>query len=82
MQWVCSCLTVSPVLCMMLRSDIKFLVLDEADQMLDIGFKDAIEEILAAVTGPHQTLLYSATIPEWVNKTARTHMKPDKVRHA
>lgn len=54
-------------------------MLDEADQMLDIGFKDAIEEILAAVTSPHQTLLYSATIPEWVNKTARTHMKPDKV---
>jgi ATP-dependent RNA helicase DDX21 len=58
---------------------LEYLVLDEADQMLDIGFKDAIEAVLRAITHPHQTLLYSATVPDWVRNTAQAHMRADKV---
>jgi superfamily II DNA/RNA helicase len=42
---------------------VRQVVLDEADQMLDIGFRPAVETILQAVPEPRQTLLLSATMP-------------------
>ncbi|SFS17272.1 ATP-independent RNA helicase DbpA [Dyella sp. OK004] len=43
---------------------IKILVLDEADRMLDMGFSEAIEDIVSRIAKHHQTLLFSATYPD------------------
>jgi ATP-dependent RNA helicase DeaD len=55
-------------------ADIYHVVLDEADRMLDIGFRPDIERILKRVPDPHQTLLLSATISPEVRKLARRYM--------
>ena len=47
---------------------LRMCVLDEADQMLDIGFAPDIEEILTTTPGTRQMALFSATIPDWVAK--------------
>ncbi len=54
--------------------DIMHVVLDEADRMLDIGFRPDIERILRRVPDPHQTLLLSATISEDIRKLAQRYM--------
>jgi ATP-dependent RNA helicase DeaD len=54
--------------------DIFHVVLDEADRMLDIGFRPDIERILRKVPTPHQTLLLSATISPEVRKLAHRYM--------
>jgi len=54
--------------------DILHVVLDEADRMLDIGFRPDIERILRKIPDPHQTLLLSATIGPDVQKLARRYM--------
>jgi ATP-dependent RNA helicase DeaD len=54
--------------------DVVHAVLDEADRMLDIGFRPDIERILRRVPDPHQTLLLSATISPDVRKLARRYM--------
>ncbi len=43
---------------------IKVLVLDEADRMLDMGFEEAIDDIVKRISKHHQTLLFSATYPD------------------
>jgi ATP-dependent RNA helicase DeaD len=50
------------------------VVLDEADRMLDIGFRPDIERILRKVPNPHQTMLLSATISADVRKLAQRYM--------
>jgi len=55
-------------------SDVYHVVLDEADRMLDIGFRDDIERILRRVPDPHQTLLLSATLSEEILFLSRKHM--------
>ena len=54
---------------------VKMVVLDEADQMLDVGFQPAVEAILEAVPLPRQTLLLSATMPVGLRKLAEKYLK-------
>jgi ATP-dependent RNA helicase RhlE len=51
-------------------SGIELLVLDEADRMMDMGFWPDVRRIIAAITGAHQTLLFSATMPDEVMRLA------------
>lgn len=55
-------------------SQIRFLVLDEADTMLDMGFIDDIEFIMSKTPRGKQTLLFSATMPDRVMSVAKRHM--------
>ena len=55
-------------------SEIKYVVLDEADEMLDMGFQEEINEILKETPKTKNTLLFSATMPAQVEKIARGYM--------
>ena len=54
---------------------VRFLVLDEADEMLDRGFAHDVDAILNRTPSSRQTALLSATMPHWVAKTATKHMQ-------
>ncbi|MBP2033657.1 ATP-dependent RNA helicase DeaD [Clostridium algifaecis] len=58
-------------------SKIQFLIIDEADEMLDMGFIDDIEDIIKKVNSDRQTLLFSATMPDQINKLASKYMSKD-----
>ncbi len=58
---------------------IRLVVLDEADEMLDMGFADDIESILQTIAQPHQTVLFSATMPSRINSIAKRY-QTDPVR--
>jgi ATP-dependent RNA helicase DeaD len=55
-------------------SQIKWLVLDEADEMLNMGFKDELDRILEETPKEKQTLLFSATFPQEVHNIAKNYM--------
>jgi len=57
--------------------DIQFLILDEADEMLNMGFIDDMEEIIKNTNPDRQTLLFSATMPDQIKKLATRYMKKD-----
>ena len=59
--------------------DVQTLVLDEADEMLNMGFIDDINAILENVPETRQTLLFSATMPPAIRKIAETFMKNPEV---
>jgi len=60
---------------------VTYLVLDEADQMLDQGFAPDVERILAQTNTDRQTALFSATTPDWVMKVSNKHLRnPEVVR--
>ena len=56
-------------------SALKVVVLDEADEMLDMGFRDELEEILDATPAERRTLLFSATMPKPIVNLARRYQR-------
>jgi ATP-dependent RNA helicase DeaD len=56
-------------------SELKFLVLDEADEMLRMGFIDDVEKVLQATPPQRQVALFSATMPAPIRKIAQQHLK-------
>jgi len=61
-------------------NDIQWMVLDEADEMLNMGFKDDLDFILAETPPTRQTLLFSATMPPEIAAIAKNYMNnPEEV---
>lgn len=56
-------------------SDVSLIVLDEADEMLDMGFRDDIETILKEIPEERQTMLFSATMPKPILDIAKKYQK-------
>ncbi|KAJ6844270.1 DEAD-box ATP-dependent RNA helicase 3, chloroplastic-like [Iris pallida] len=54
--------------------EVEYLVLDEADQMLAVGFEEDVEIILEKLPTKRQSMLFSATMPSWVKKLARKYL--------
>ncbi|MGR3219346.1 MAG: DEAD/DEAH box helicase [Candidatus Anammoxibacter sp.] len=58
---------------------LKYVILDEADELLKVGFLENIEFILSCILNKHQTLLFSATMPDDIKKLA--HDRMDNPQH-
>ena len=56
--------------------ELRFMVLDEADEMLDMGFIEDIEKILAETPAEKRTLMFSATMPREIREIAVKYMRP------
>ncbi len=56
-------------------NQVRYLVLDEADEMLDRGFARDVERILAATPRERQTALFSATTPAWVHEVSAKYLR-------
>ncbi|CAI9754470.1 unnamed protein product [Fraxinus pennsylvanica] len=56
-------------------TEVQFVVLDEADQMLNVGFADDVETILGYMKQKHQTMMFSATMPNWIIKLTQKFLK-------
>ena len=58
---------------------VAFVVLDEADEMLNMGFLDEVESILEQTPPERRTLLFSATMPDRIKEIAKNHMKAHEI---
>ena len=58
---------------------LKYLVLDEADEMLNMGFIDDVEEIMSHTGGEQQILLFSATMPQRIIELSRNYMRQTEI---
>lgn len=58
--------------------NVKYVVLDEADEMLNMGFTESIDEILSKVPENRSMLLFSATMPKEISKITRKYMQEPK----
>ncbi len=62
-------------------SEVNMLVLDEADQMLQMGFQEDVEYVMGHLANERVTALFSATMPTWVNQLTKKYMKdPQRVQ--
>ncbi|WP_373357033.1 DEAD/DEAH box helicase [Pseudoroseicyclus sp. CXY001] len=59
-------------------SEVRHLVLDEADQMLDLGFIHALRRIAGALGTPRQTMLFSATMPKQIEELSQAYLTNPK----
>jgi ATP-dependent RNA helicase DeaD len=59
----------------LILKDVKFLVLDEADEMLEMGFLDEVEAIIKETPDTRQTALFSATLPKIIRTIASKYMR-------
>lgn len=57
--------------------DLKYLVLDEADEMINMGFKSEIDQILESCTGDITSMLFTATMPNDVKQIIREYLQPN-----
>ncbi|CAN1354128.1 DEAD-box ATP-dependent RNA helicase 5 [Linum perenne] len=60
--------------------EVSFVVLDEADRMLDMGFRQEVQAILSTTASARQMIMFSATWPLDVHKLAEEHMDPNPVK--
>ena len=63
----------------LLLDQVSYVVLDEADEMLNMGFIDEVEDILKHTNPARRTLLFSATMPDRIVSIAKNHMREYKV---
>uniref|UniRef100_A0A2P2M1J4 DEAD-box ATP-dependent RNA helicase 53 n=1 Tax=Rhizophora mucronata TaxID=61149 RepID=A0A2P2M1J4_RHIMU len=59
----------------LILSEVQYVVLDEADQMLSVGFVDDIETIFQRLPEKRQSMLFSATMPNWIRSLIRNYLK-------
>ncbi|KAL4364499.1 hypothetical protein S245_022719 [Arachis hypogaea] len=55
--------------------EVQYVVLDEADQMLQVGFQEDVEKILERLPPKRQTLMFSATMPSWIKQITRNYLQ-------
>ncbi len=61
-------------------SDVKIVILDEADEMLSMGFKKELDEILSFLSDTKNKWLFSATIPNGISQIINQHLSPNAVK--
>jgi ATP-dependent RNA helicase DeaD len=61
-------------------SNVKIVILDEADEMLSMGFKKELDEILSFLSDAKNKWLFSATIPKGISQIINEHLSPDAIK--